>query len=105
MTRIGAFLRRTKIDELPQVWNILRGEMALIGPRPRLPLQTKLIEERQKGGILSILPGITGLAQVEGLDMSDPVRLARREADYLMLRSVLLDIRLMLGTAGVCFWG
>lgn len=101
VTRVGAFLRRTRIDELPQVWNILRGEMALIGPRPCLPVQTQLIQERQARGILSILPGISGLAQVEEIDMRDPVVLARREAEYLMLRGILLDIRLVLRTAGL----
>jgi lipopolysaccharide/colanic/teichoic acid biosynthesis glycosyltransferase/uncharacterized protein YbjT (DUF2867 family) len=99
VTRVGAFLRRTKIDELPQVWNILRGEIALIGPRPCLPVQTELVEERRKRGVLAVLPGISGLAQVEGIDMSDPVRLARRDADYIALRGILPDIRLILRTA------
>ena len=99
VTRVGAFLRRTKIDELPQVWNILRGEIALIGPRPCLPVQTQLIEERRKRGVLEVLPGISGLAQVEGIDMSDPVRLARRDADYIALRGILPDIKLILRTA------
>ncbi|MDG3039745.1 hybrid nucleoside-diphosphate sugar epimerase/sugar transferase [Roseicyclus marinus] len=99
VTRVGAFLRRTKIDELPQIWNILRGEIALIGPRPCLPVQTQLIEERRKRGVLEVLPGISGLAQVEGIDMSDPVRLARRDADYIALRGILPDIRLILRTA------
>lgn len=99
VTRVGAFLRRTKIDELPQVWNILRGEIALIGPRPCLPVQTELVEERRKRGVLEVLPGISGLAQVEGIDMSDPVRLARRDADYVALRGILPDIRLILRTA------
>lgn len=99
VTKVGAFLRRTKIDELPQVWNILRGEIALIGPRPCLPVQTQLIEERRKRGVLDVLPGISGLSQVEGIDMSDPVRLARRDADYVALRGVLPEIRLVLRTA------
>jgi lipopolysaccharide/colanic/teichoic acid biosynthesis glycosyltransferase len=99
VTKVGAFLRRTKIDELPQVWNILRGEIALIGPRPCLPVQTQLIEARQQRGVLDVLPGISGLAQVEGIDMSDPLRLARRDADYVALRGVLPDIRLILRTA------
>lgn len=99
VTKVGAFLRRTKIDELPQVWNIIRGEMSLIGPRPCLPVQMHLIEERQKRGVLTILPGISGLAQVEGIDMSDPVRLARKDADYVALRGILPDIQLILSTA------
>lgn len=99
VTKVGAFLRRTKIDELPQVWNILKGEIALIGPRPCLPVQTQLIEERRKRGVLDILPGISGLSQVDGIDMSDPIRLARRDADYVALRGILPDIRLILRTA------
>lgn len=99
VTKVGAFLRRSKIDELPQIWNILKGEMALIGPRPCLPTQTQLIDERQKRGVLEIIPGISGLAQVEGIDMSDPVRLARRDAEYIALRGILPDIRLILRTA------
>lgn len=99
VTKVGAFLRRTKIDELPQVWNILRGEIALIGPRPCLPVQVQLVEERRKRGVFDVLPGISGLAQVEGIDMSDPVRLAKRDADYVALRGILPDIRLIMRTA------
>jgi lipopolysaccharide/colanic/teichoic acid biosynthesis glycosyltransferase len=99
VTRVGAILRRTKIDELPQVWNILRGEMALIGPRPCLPVQTDLVAERRRRDVLDVLPGISGLAQVEGIDMSDPVRLARRDADYIALRGILPDLNLILRTA------
>lgn len=99
VTKVGTFLRRTKIDELPQVWNILRGEIALIGPRPCLPVQMHLIEERRKRGVFDIMPGISGLAQVEGIDMSDPVRLARRDMDYLALRGILPDIKLIIRTA------
>ena len=99
MTKVGAFLRRTKIDELPQVWNILRGEIALIGPRPCLPVQTQLIEARQQRGVLDILPGISGLAQVEGIDMSDPISLAKRDREYVALRCILLDLHLVLRTA------
>lgn len=99
VTPVGAFLRRTKLDELPQVWNILRGEISLIGPRPCLPVQTELIEARRRRGVFAVLPGISGLAQVEGLDMSDPERLARRDAEYVALQSLLLDLRLMLATA------
>lgn len=98
LTTVGAFLRRTKIDELAQVWNILNGDMALIGPRPCLPIQIQLIEERQKRGVLEVLPGISGLAQVEGIDMKDPERLARRDADYVALRGILPDFGLILQT-------
>lgn len=99
ITQIGAFLRRTKLDELPQVINILKGELSLIGPRPCLPVQEELVVERRARGVLDIRPGISGLAQTEGIDMSDPVRLAKRDSDYIGLQSLLLDIKLILATA------
>lgn len=98
ITGIGASLRKTKIDELPQVWNILRGELSLVGPRPGLPVQAKLTEERQANGVFSVLPGITGLAQINGVDMSDPERLARMDAQYIAQRGLLLDLKIVLAT-------
>lgn len=98
VTGVGKFLRSTKLDELPQLWNVLVGEMSLVGPRPCLPVQEELIEERRKRGVLTVLPGITGLAQVEGIDMSDPVRLAERDADYVASRSFPGDLKLILRT-------
>lgn len=98
ITGIGAFLRKTKIDELPQVCNILRGELSLVGPRPGLPVQTKLTEARQAYGVFSVLPGITGLAQINGVDMSDPERLARMDARYIAQRGLLLDAKIILAT-------
>jgi O-antigen biosynthesis protein WbqP len=95
VTRIGRFLRATKLDELPQLWNILRGQMSFVGPRPCLPTQTELIQARQRLGVLTLLPGITGLAQVQGMDMSDPQRLAEKDAEYLRTRSVWEDMRIM----------
>ena len=99
VTRFGRFLRRTKLDELPQVWNILRNEMSLVGPRPCLPLQTSLVEARTRRGVLALKPGITGLSQINGIDMSNPERLAANEARYLALQSLLLDARIVLATA------
>lgn len=98
LTGIGAYLRKTKIDELPQVWNILRGELSLVGPRPGLPVQTKLTEERQAHGVFSVLPGITGLAQINGVDMSDPERLARMDARYIAQRGLLMDLKIIVAT-------
>lgn len=95
VTPLGARLRRTKLDELPQLWNILRGEMSFVGPRPCLPSQTELIEERRKRGVLAITPGITGVAQVEGIDMSDPLRLAEKDAEYLHAASFATDLGLI----------
>jgi lipopolysaccharide/colanic/teichoic acid biosynthesis glycosyltransferase len=83
ITRLGRFLRRTKFDELPQFWNVLKGEMSLVGPRPCLFNQEELIRARQRLGVFDARPGITGLAQIKGIDMSDAKLLA--ETDHRML--------------------
>jgi lipopolysaccharide/colanic/teichoic acid biosynthesis glycosyltransferase len=86
ITPFGRFLRRTKLDELPQLWNVLKGEMSLVGPRPCLFNQEELINERASRGVLDVRPGITGLAQVNDIDMSTPKLLA--ETDARMLASL-----------------
>lgn len=101
VTRVGAFLRKSKIDELPQLVNVLRGDMSLVGPRPSLPSQSALIEARLQAGVLHALPGITGLAQVHGVDMSDPDRLASIDRRYIETQSFARDIGLILATLGV----
>jgi len=83
ITRFGHFLRKTKLDELPQLWNVLKGEMSLVGPRPCLFNQEELIAERKKLGVLNYRPGITGLAQVKEIDMSTPELLAKTDAKML----------------------
>lgn len=98
LTKIGGFLRKTKLDELPQIWNILRGEISLIGPRPCLPNQTELIEARVARNVLDILPGITGYAQVRGIDMSDPELLAEIDEEYVKLRTLPLDFKILMHT-------
>jgi len=80
ITKTGSFLRVTKIDELPQLWNVLCGEMSIVGPRPCLPNQYELIIERQKRRVFDIRPGITGLAQIKTIDMATPKLLARTDA-------------------------
>ncbi len=80
ITPFGSFLRRSKLDELPQLWNVFMGDMSLVGPRPNLFNQTDLIEERQKRGVYRIHPGITGLAQINKIDMSTPQLLAETDA-------------------------
>jgi len=99
ITPLGKHLRRLKLDELPQLLNILRGEMSFVGPRPCLPSQTRLIEARRGYGLERLRPGITGVAQVAGVDMSDPVRLAALDATYLQDMSLKTDINLILATA------
>ena len=86
VTALGKFLRRTKFDELPQLWNVLKGEMSLVGPRPCLFNQQELIEARERLGVFHARPGITGLAQVNDIDMSTPELLA--ETDARMLASL-----------------
>lgn len=86
ITRFGRFLRKTKLDELPQLWNVLKGEMSLVGPRPGLFNQEELTAERAKRGVFDVRPGITGLAQVYEIDMSTPALLA--ETDQKMIQSL-----------------
>lgn len=88
ITRFGHFLRKTKLDELPQLWNVLKGEMSLVGPRPGLFNQEELTAERAKRGVFAVRPGITGLAQVNEIDMSTPALLA--EVDQKMIDSLCL---------------
>lgn len=86
ITHFGHFLRKTKLDELPQLWNVLKGDMSLVGPRPGLFNQEELTEERAKRGVFDVRPGITGLAQVNEIDMSTPELLA--ETDQKMIQSL-----------------
>lgn len=86
ITPLGAFLRRTKLDELPQLWNVIKGEMSLVGPRPCLFNQTELVFERSYRGVFNARPGITGLAQIKKIDMSTPSLLA--ETDEIMLKEL-----------------
>lgn len=88
ITPFGRFLRRTKLDELPQLWNVFKGEMSLVGPRPCLCNQEELIAERERRGVLVARPGITGLAQVNDIDMSTPRLLA--ETDQKMLENLTI---------------
>lgn len=83
ITRLGKFLRKYKFDELPQLLNVFIGNMSMVGPRPCLIDQTKLISERDLLGVFSVKPGITGLAQLNGIDMEDPVQLAITDKEML----------------------
>ena len=100
ITRLGAFLRRTKLDELPQLWNVLKGEMSLVGPRPCLFNQTELLAERHSRGVFEARPGITGLAQVSNIDMSTPKLLAETDAQMLKDLTLTLYFKYILMTAG-----
>jgi lipopolysaccharide/colanic/teichoic acid biosynthesis glycosyltransferase len=98
VTMIGKNLRRFKLDELPQMVNVLKGEMSIVGPRPCLPSQVKLIEERTKRNVYTVLPGITGLSQINGIDMSDPEKLAISDEKYVLQISLWLDLNILLAT-------
>ena len=88
VTKLGVILRKTKLDELPQLYNVLLGNMSLVGPRPCLPDQKKLINFRRRYKIFSVRPGITGLAQIKSIDMSLPELLAKTEKEMIKTFSV-----------------
>ena len=88
ITKLGGFLRKTKLDELPQLWNVLKGEMSLVGPRPGLYNQQELLDERDALGVFLVRPGITGLAQVSDIDMSTPELLAKTDAKMIQHMSL-----------------
>lgn len=98
ITRVGGFLRRTSLDELPQIINILKGDMAIVGPRPALWNQYDLIEERDKYGANDIKPGLTGWAQINGRDeLEIPVK-AKFDGEYVSKMGILMDLRCFFGT-------
>jgi lipopolysaccharide/colanic/teichoic acid biosynthesis glycosyltransferase len=99
ITAFGLFLRRTKLDELPQLWNVLQGEMSLVGPRPGLFNQEELIEARDRFAVFSVRPGITGLSQVNEIDMSTPELLAETDAKMIAEMSLLNYFKYIFQTA------
>ena len=98
ITSIGKFLRASKLDEIPQIINIIRGELSLIGPRPGLPNQTELFAARKLWGIYNVLPGITGLSQINNIDMSTPNKLAEWDKRYITMRSIPSEIKIIILT-------
>ena len=98
ITRVGKFLRKTSLDELPQLINILKGDMAIIGPRPALWNQDDLIAERDKYGANDVRPGLTGWAQINGRDELEIDVKARYDGEYVQRMSLAFDIRCILGT-------
>ena len=105
VTPFGRCLRRSKLDELPQLWNVLKGEMSLVGPRPCLPSQVQLIAEREQLGVFAVRPGVTGLAQLSGVDMSEPRRLAEVDRQMVDTLSLRLYLRCVIATALGRGWG
>ena len=98
ITRVGRFLRKTSLDELPQLFNILAGHMAIVGPRPALWNQFDLIAERDRYGANDIRPGLTGWAQINGRDELEIDVKARLDGEYVQRMSLAFDIRCILGT-------
>lgn len=99
VTTLGRILRQLKVDELPQLWNVLRGEMSLVGPRPCLPSQAELIDERRRQDVFAVRPGVTGRAQIKNIDMSTPVRLATEDALWSQAPNVEEYVRIIFLTA------
>ncbi len=97
-TRLGRFLRRTSLDELPQIFNIIRGDMAVVGPRPALWNQEDLIEERDTYGANDVRPGLTGWAQINGRDELDIFQKAKLDGEYVKKMGLMMDLRCFFGT-------
>ena len=100
ITSVGSFLRKTHLDELPQLWNVLKGDMSLVGPRPALFSQQKLRDARKAHNVYDVRPGITGLSQVSGLDTSTPELLAETDAKMLQALSIPNYFKYIISTAG-----
>jgi len=103
VTRVGGFIRRTSLDELPQLWNILRGDMTLVGPRPALYNQHDLIAMRQAAGVDALRPGLTGWAQVNGRDEIPMERKVAYDREYLERLSPIFDAGILARTALTLF--
>jgi len=95
LTTIGSFLRKSSLDELPQLWSILKGDMSFVGPRPALFNQDDLIALRTEKGVHELVPGLTGWAQVNGRDELPIPQKVQLDAEYLMRRSILFDLKIL----------
>ena len=100
LSGIGRFIRRTNLDELPQLWSVLIGDMSLVGPRPPIPQQGELIEMRRESGALACRPGLTGWAQVNSYDGMPGAKKAAYDAEYARDLSFMGDMRILLRTFG-----
>jgi len=99
LTPIGSFLRKSSLDELPQLWNILKGDMSFVGPRPALFNQQDLIELRTQAGVHTLMPGLTGWAQINGRDELPIPQKVALDVEYLHRRSMIFDIYIIFMTA------
>lgn len=100
ITKVGRIIRRTNVDELPQLFNVLRGDMSLVGPRPPIPSQTGLCRLREQNGSMKCAPGLTGLAQVNGYDGMPDEEKAHWDGLYAETLSLLSDVKIVLRTFG-----
>lgn len=98
ITKVGKFLRKTSLDELPQIWNIFTGNMSIVGPRPALWNQYDLIEERDKYGANDVPPGLTGWAQINGRDELPIDVKAKLDGEYVKKKGIIMDIKCFIGT-------
>lgn len=103
LTPIGSFLRRTSLDEFPQLWSIFVGDMSFVGPRPALFNQFDLIELRDRCGVSNLLPGVTGWAQINGRDELSVEEKVRFDLDYLQRKSIFFDVKIILITVLMVF--
>jgi O-antigen biosynthesis protein WbqP len=99
LTPIGSFLRKSSLDELPQLWSILKGDMSFVGPRPALFNQDDLIALRTERGVHELVPGLTGWAQVNGRDELPITQKVHLDAEYMQRRSLLFDLKILWMTA------
>ena len=99
LTPIGALLRKSSLDEIPQLWSILKGDMSCVGPRPALFNQADLIQMRTESGVSDLLPGLTGWAQINGRDELPILEKARLDTEYLRRRSLWFDLKILWRTA------
>lgn len=97
--KVGRIIRKTKIDEFPQLWNVVKAEMSLVGPRPGLAMQHELTRARRTYNVFALKPGITGVSQINGLDMSTPWDLAKSDASYHQPWRLFFDLEILYHTA------
>jgi O-antigen biosynthesis protein WbqP len=105
VTRVGGFLRRTSLDELPQLWSILIGQMSFVGPRPALFNQHDLVAMRRAAGLAHLRPGLTGWAQINGRDELPVAEKVRLDAEYLRRQSLVFDLKIIAATARAALSG
>ena len=95
LTPIGSFLRKSSLDELPQLWSIFKGDMSFVGPRPALFNQDDLIELRTNAGVHKLMPGLTGWAQINGRDRTTIIQKVQLDVDYMNQKSIILDLKIL----------